>query len=463
MKGNRRTVAILASVILTAVVAGTIWVTTAASGTRDRSATAFKLALAGVSLQHRDPELSLLLGATAVRIDPDPLVRSALINSLMARRQRYLAGSVDVRAAALSADGRTAVTSDLVYGVLAWRLPDRRPVEDEGDVDVSPSFGMQDFDAGEVALSADGSFALVGASDASVQVWDLTKLKKPRLLATVKGGRSWDRVDRLIITPDGKTALVSRYSFETAASYVSVLDVTDKSHPVESSSLSSETTSSRANGMDATGKVVVTLGKAAAVVWDISDPSSPKEVARLRRTGTAEWESVALGPGGNVLVIGTGDGAVVWDLSSKVQVGAFAQGTGVVVRMSAISDRSTVLIRQGLHSVGLWELADPSHPFKVAELGGIDSFARALALSRDGMTAFAGVGQGSGLWWNLAGISGDPLRDLCRDGKGLSGLVLDKDLWARYVGDGWDDFFGDVVTFQPCSDSLKGAAGSNVA
>ncbi|MEU1734672.1 WD40 repeat domain-containing protein [Streptosporangium sp. NPDC020145] len=444
--------------ILSVVVAGSVCVITAGSGARQRSAAASRVALAGVSLRESNPELSLLLGATAIRLDPDPLVKAALMDGIMATRQQQLAGSVDIWAAALSADGRLAFTSDNGRGVRVRPLPDRRSVRDE--VYMPASFLLKDAAAGEVALSLDGKVALIDTAnvwDPPVEIWDLTKPKKPRHSATFEGGQPEGDVESLTITPDGRTALVNRTDSETDVGHVLVLDITDRSHPVKVASLSSKKTGSGRLGVDATDKVAVIVGKDGAVVWDITDPSKPKETASIRRPGTAEWRSVALGPEGDVMVVGTGDGAVVWDLPNggdPVQRGAFSQGTGPVDMMSAVSDRHTVLIRQGIYSVALWEITDPSHPFKVAQLGGVDSFARSVALSRNGMTAFVGVNQGSGVWWNLAEVSGDPLRDLCRGGAAPSGFILDKDKWDRYVGEGWADHFGDRTFFQPCSDPL---------
>ncbi|GAA3511307.1 hypothetical protein GCM10023075_73350 [Streptosporangium album] len=119
-----------------------------------RIASAREPALHGAELRGVKQFDAVLPGLIAMRIHPDAHIWSALVDSVISERRGPLPGTDDVEAAALSADGRTAVTGSR-RGADVWDVTDPSHPVQVAALDVPGN------EVNAVALDADGRTATV--------------------------------------------------------------------------------------------------------------------------------------------------------------------------------------------------------------------------------------------------------------------------------------------------------------
>jgi hypothetical protein len=95
-------------------------------------------------------------------------------------------------------------------------------------------------------------------------------------------------------------------------------------------------------------------------------------------------------------------------------------------------------------------LRDRLRPVLLADLPGPPGPVGAVALSADGGVAMSAAAGWGVMSWQVGGISGDPLRDVCAD-SALRALRVAPETWAKIAGGvGWPDGLGDPDPHNPC-------------
>ncbi len=293
-------------------------------------------------------------GRTAVSGSYDRTVR---VWDLATGQSRVLEGHGDVvKAVALTADGRTAVSGSWDKTVRVWDLASGQSRVLEGHS------GW----VNAVALSADGRTAVSGSSDKTVRVWDLLTGQSRAL-----EGQSYV-VNAVALSPDGRTAV------SESSGRIRVWDLaTDQSRVLEGHSGSVV-----ALALSADGRTTV-LGSwdKTVRVWDLGTGQS-----RILE-GHSDWvDAVALTADGRTAVSGSSDRTLrVWDLATGQS--RVLEGHGDRVNAVALSaDGRTAVLGAGDRRVRVWDLA--SGQSRVLE--GHSNWVTAVALSADGRTAVSG-------------------------------------------------------------------------
>ncbi len=217
-----------------------------------------------------------------------------------------------------------------------------------------------------VAFSPDpgGNYALSGADDETIKLWDLTNKQNPNThaIATLSGHDN--TVFSVVFSPDGNYAL---------------------------------------SGSD-DGKIKL---------WDLSNKQNPNTHAIATLSGHASWAySVAFSPDGNYALSGACDGTIkLWDLSNKqnpnTQPIATLTGHGDLVRSVAFSpDGNYALSGSDDKTIKLWDLRNKQNPntHAIATLSGHGDLVYSVAFSPDGNYALSGSYNKTIKLWDLKSL-----------------------------------------------------------
>ena len=281
---------------------------------------------------------------------------------------RVLEGHTDtVRAVALSADGRRAVSGSSDKTVRVWDLEgDQPPRVLEGHTGAVKA----------VALLADGKRAISGSDDKTIRVWDLEGGVPPRVLE----GHT-NQVNAVAISANGKRAISG------SGSFVSSIDNSVR-------------------------------------IWDLEGDQPP----HVLKGHTGPVKAVALSADGKRAVSGSNDKTLrVWDLEGNQPSRVLEGHTSLVVAVAMSGDGKRAVSGSQDGTVLVWDL-EGNRPPRVLE--GHRDRVSAVALSADGKRAVSGSGDhdpaglGSGVWQAAWRCSPAMLQSVAAPGAG-SGLWLE--------------------------------------
>ncbi|GAB1822840.1 hypothetical protein HerbRD11066_60040 [Herbidospora sp. RD11066] len=387
-----------------------------ASSARTREATAYRLAFHAAELRDTDPATARDLAAAAFKIHPDDHTRGQLTDVLVWWWNRQLPTDLP-SGVALSADGLRALAGSSVMDLTTWL---------GGKYEMNgPIAALEDYPS---ELSADGRTATTTDDEDRVTTWDLSDPAKPVRGGTLRGAP----VDALALSGDGRLAVAGDRDGNLA-----VWDLSDISRPERLSVTKAGNFGFYDIAVDSGGTKAVVANRVGAVhVWNLRDPADPVESADLS-SPTGTQTPVAMTPDGRTVLAGRKSELDLWRLddgSPPVQLAEFEVPLEYVENLSLTSDGKTALISGAYRSAFVWDLSDPADPARLLELNGEDREISSAALSADGGIALTSGATGSTLWdlRDLAEIAADPGEWFC---EGPRTVKIGQDDWNRYVGD----------------------------
>lgn len=368
--------------------------------TERRTATHRALIAEATARRASEPRLALKLAMAAHRIRPTAETRAAVSDTLV---QSRLVGSSDYPEdrPVLSPDGRLMAAEGG-----GEQLVLRDIGEKVGNARVA-AFTPCDGAMGSTAFSHDGRTLAVTCGNGAVNLWDISRPAAPRPTgslkpATVRGGPG-----AVGFSPDGKVLAVGWYPPEkepqTQGSLV-LWDISDHTRPAvltvnenvyDSSAVlfgpdgrtlvSSTGIVSFRDEAVSSDSLVHTSG---ATLWDVSEPSSPRRLARIERVG----EETAFSRDGKTLFTKTDQTVQAWDISTPATPRKLTSWTAHkegVTTLDLGPDGRTLATASFDRTIALWDVSDPSHPVESARLTGHASMVEAVRFSTDGHQLFS--------------------------------------------------------------------------
>ncbi|SEQ50310.1 WD40 repeat [Lentzea xinjiangensis] len=379
-RDRRRTVSWLAVFLVAAIGAAGLaafqWRT--ASDERD-TATARALVAQAQVARNSSPQLALRLGLAAHDLAPSSDTNIELVNTLLTTRYGGSFGET-VSAVAFAPTGHMAVVGGTDGTASLW------------DLTGTPRWLARESGTGaavtSVALSP--GLAAIGSSDGSVLLWDTGNTSRRHRLASGPPVTSvaFDRTGTLLAIgrSDGTTSLWS------AGPRPARLGEPFQRQGAGVSSVAFSGAKLATGSHDGT-----------VVVWDIGDPARPVPGEPLSDGVGKAVSSVAFNGDGTLLAAGGSDGVTtLWGLAGRTHTRL--TGHIGVVSSVAFSPAAPVLAA-GSHDATtvLWDLSSPGEPRQLADpLVGQRGAVSSLAYSPDGLRLVTGSTHGPAIVWEMA-------------------------------------------------------------
>ncbi|WP_267889371.1 caspase, EACC1-associated type [Streptomyces sp. NRRL B-3648] len=249
-----------------------------------------------------------------------------------------------------------------------------------------------------VALTPDGDTLAMGGFQETVDVWDLTDLRRPRRIVRLRGHSA--PINDIAISPDGQILA----SADTDGK-VLLWNLANRNRPRKTATLPrSDHDDVYAVAFDPRGTTLVATGAKTvfspgwATLWDVGNPNRPRELSRF--SGLATTHKATFSPDGRLLSLPAGLETALWNRSPSSKPVVLPEGDST----SAFGPDSKTLATGNHETEGviLWDITDPAHPQKSGQVAGNhhDTYYD-LSFHPSGNMLAAAVASGDTILWNV--------------------------------------------------------------
>lgn len=265
-----------------------------------------------------------------------------------------------------------------------------------------------------IVFRSDGEIMVSGGNDNSATLWDFSNSTNPFQLASLEGSIFRERflissVHSVAISPDGKTLAIG---------HSDLINTNDDDKPFN-----------------------------VVILWDISNPRSPSELAMLE--GHIDSVStVAFSPDGKTLASGSWDDTIIlWDISnpsSPFQLAILEGHEGFIKSVAISPDGQTLASGGASGTIILWDVRDPTAPYQIATLDGhgILSYVNSVAFSPDGETLASGSDDNTIIFWDIKNLTTPIQLSTLEVGDNVNSVAFSPD--GNTLASGSDD---DTINF----------------
>ncbi|MGW7545910.1 caspase, EACC1-associated type [Streptomyces sp. NPDC054770] len=268
-----------------------------------------------------------------------------------------------VASAVYGPDGRTLATvtqgllvDDPTFGTpvidagksvtILWDIT--RPTRPEHVADIPAGLN------GYVVFSPDRRTLLSVADGEAVVLWDVRILAKPRRLGSVgTTGNAFEGDPAAAFTPDGKILALARDDRQAAVLY----DITEPNQPKELASLVGHADTPQSLAFGAHGHLIATSANdGTMILWDVTVPSTPRQLTTVTGPTTSSFGHLAFSPDTRTLVNIETD-------YDEPRTGFLWDVTPITQSLTAPTTRACALVHRGLNPAE-WQKATAGLPYQ---------------------------------------------------------------------------------------------------
>jgi WD40 repeat protein len=320
-----------------------------------------------------------------------------------------------VEALTYSPDGRTLAGADVDHTTWLWNAGDPRHLVAESRLSADTDSVLT------AAFAPVGHTLATGSADGIVHLWDTTDPSHPRLASTLATRPG--RVSAVAFSRDGRILVAAGWD-----SAIRLWDVTDPGRPVRIAVVKS-TVNLNALAISPDGRALAGGSVNGLFLWDIADLRAPTVLWNLPETGDGTG-SVAFSPDGRRLASGDLNGTILlWnvaDPSHPRQLARLSQPGMHSVASVAFSPDGRMLISGDSGFLRLWDVAVPAQAQPIGSIA-TGSTLDPVAVSPFGTYAAAGAAGGHVVV--VAVSPGRAAADVCAG----VGDPITRDQWNQYI------------------------------
>jgi WD40 repeat protein len=268
------------------------------------------------------------------------------------------------------------------------------------------------------AVSPDGRTLAAVDGFGTLRLWNITRPTRPLPVGQPLsiGNLAFDTDVRYLapqvaFSPDGHTLAAITFSSDSAIRIV-LWDITDPTRPREVGHplpMPASVESTVVFSPDSRALAAISSG-GTIFLWDITDRARPRELGHLA-TGTRNFGyPAAFSPDNRTLAVSNPDGTIgLWNIIHPARPGKLGPflTTGTSSQVTSVTfspDGYTLAAGSGDGTIDLYDVTTPASPGLLAELPSAgDDGASPIAFSPDGSTLAAGGYNGTTSLWDVAG------------------------------------------------------------
>jgi WD40 repeat protein len=311
-----------------------------------------------------------------------------------------------------SPNGHMLATSSGVNNTTLWDVADPAQPHPLEQIQLDGRYPI-----GAGAFSPNGT-TLATTDLAGPILWDVSQAAQPRRLGPSRTSLYDITKDTVVFSPNG-----------------AILATNSGSHRENRPNYNSQTTQSPHGSI-----IESNQGGDTVVLWDVTNPASPRRLAQPLNSQGGGVTSMAFSPNGAILATGSDGGAVVlWDLTNPAQPHPLAQPLNSQSGAASVAfspNGTTLATGSSDGTVILWDLTNPAQPRRLAQplnsQGGAVDSVTSVAFSPNGTTLATSNSDGTMILWDLTALNNvrnhatEHACSITRDG-------LAPDEWAHYI------------------------------
>ena len=325
--------------------------------------------------------------ASSSRETKAPIILWDISDRSIPKKLRTLNGhSLTVSSVAFNQSNDILISGSYDSSIMLWDVADPKNDLELGSLDLSGD----DYPFG-FAFNPNSSLITSWNNDETLRIWDVSNPADLQKIKTLNVP-----VKNVAFSPDGNFLASSGddniVTLWDAADYTKLGTIKIDSKPVKAIEFSAD------------GKTLATIGDK-IILWDISDPNKPAQLASLSEPDTV-LADVVFNADGKFMASFSDKSVILWDVSnpaSPTRLSVLEGHSNIILSVAFSPSDVNLLATAGADKIiNLWNITDPRNPQKINTLSNHSDWINSIAFSPDGALLASGSDDNQINLWNIS-------------------------------------------------------------